>query len=157
VKRVVVLGPGGSGKSTFASSLGASSGLPVVELDTQFWGPDLVAKSPSEWLAAQQALVAPQRWILDGDLGPYDALGIRLGAADTVIVLDFPLWRCAWRAVRRSRQRMDFWRWMLQWRRVYRPALLTAIATDAPHADVFWPRNDKELLLLGRRLAEEAQ
>ena len=37
-------------------------------------------------------------WIFDGDLGPHDVLEPRLGVADTVIILDFSLLRCAWRS-----------------------------------------------------------
>ena len=52
--------------------------------------------------------------------------------ADTIVVLDFSLPRCAWRAFRRSRERADFWLWVLAWRRRSRPALLRAIALHAP-------------------------
>ena len=39
---------------------------------------------------------------MDGDLGPYDVLDVRLQAVDTVVLLDFPLLRSAWRAIRQS-------------------------------------------------------
>ena len=61
-------------------------------------------------------LIQEDGWIMDGDLGPYDAVEVRLRAADTVIFLDFSLVRCAWRALRRSRERADFWLWLLQYR-----------------------------------------
>jgi adenylate kinase family enzyme len=41
VKRVVVLGRGGAGKSTVAVQLGMLTGLPVMELDKHFWSSDL--------------------------------------------------------------------------------------------------------------------
>ena len=47
----------------------------------------------------QQALTSGNEWILDGDWGLNDALEVRLQAADTIILLDFSLTRCAWRAV----------------------------------------------------------
>jgi hypothetical protein len=81
-------------------------------------------------------LAAASRWIMDGDLGSHDAPAARLGRADTVLVLDFSLARCAWRAVRRSRERADFWWWLLTWRRRSRPAVLQADATYAPTADL---------------------
>ena len=98
MKRVVVLGRGGAGKSTVAVQLGMLIGLPVIELDKYFWSSDLTPLPAEQWNALQRKLVSAERWILDGDLGPYDALDVRLQAADTVIVLDFALWRCAWRA-----------------------------------------------------------
>ena len=36
---------------------------------------------------------------MDGDLGPYDVLDVRLQAADTVVFLDFSPARCAWRVL----------------------------------------------------------
>ncbi len=134
--RVVILGPGGSGKSTLAVRLGQITGLPVVELDKVFWRPGLVATPRDQWVEVQQRLVAGDAWIMDGDLGPYDAVEVRLRAADTIIFLDFSLVRCAWRAVRRSRERADFWLWLLRYRRQNRPVLMEAIADHAAKATV---------------------
>jgi adenylate kinase family enzyme len=136
VRRVVVLGRGGAGKSTFAARLGASLGLPVIELDKHFWPPDLTPLPADRWAATQRRLVGADRWILDGDLGPYDVLPVRLQAADTVIVLDFPLWRCAWRALRRSRENLAFWRWLVSYRRRALPVVMAAIAEHAGHAEL---------------------
>jgi len=74
---------------------------------------------------------------MDGDLGPYDVIGVRLRAADTVVFLDFAPLRCAWRAVRRSRERADFWKWLLTYRRSSRPALRRAVAAHAGHLDIY--------------------
>lgn len=134
--RVVVLGRGGAGKSTFAARLGAALDLPVIELDKHFWAPDLTPATEEQWIATQQSLTSGERWILDGDLGPYDVLSLRLLAADTVVVLDFPLWRCAWRALRRSRENLDFWRWLLGYRRRSLPVVMAAIAEHAGHAEL---------------------
>ena len=134
--RVVVLGRGGAGKSTFAARLGAARDLPVIELDKHFWAPDLTPATEDQWVATQRSLTSGERWILDGDLGPYDVLSVRLRAADTVVVLDFPLWRCAWRALRRSRENLDFWRWLLGYRRRSLPVVMAAIAEHAEHAEL---------------------
>jgi adenylate kinase family enzyme len=136
MQRVVILGRGASGKSTLARRLGAIAKLPVVELDKLFWQAGLVATPPDAWAALQQRLAAEERWIMDGDLGPYDVVEIRLRRADTVILLDFSLARCAWRAIRRSPERADFWRWLLGYRRKSRPLLMHAIARHAPAANL---------------------
>jgi adenylate kinase family enzyme len=143
VKRVVVLGPGASGKSTLAALLSCTTGLPLIELDKMFWQPGLVATPPSRWAEVQRELVARSEWIMDGDLGPYDVVEERLRAADTVIVLDVSLVRCIWRAVRRSRERVDFWLWLLRYRATYRPRLIKAIATYASNAEVHVLRNPR--------------
>jgi adenylate kinase family enzyme len=141
MKRVVVLGRGAAGKSTFAAKLGAMTGIPVIELDKIFWKQGLVPSSREEWSEMQRKLVEKPSWILDGDLGPYDAVDVRLRAADTVILLDFPFARCAWRAVRRSREGADFWRWLVLYRRRSRPQLMQAIARYASNADFYVLRN----------------
>jgi adenylate kinase family enzyme len=123
VNRVVVLGRGGAGKSVLAARLGALTGLPVIELDKHFWSSDLTPPPMEQWKALQRNLTSAERWILDGDLGPYDAPDVRLEAADTVVVLNFALWRCAWRAARRSRENLVFWRWLVTYRRRSFPAL----------------------------------
>ena len=106
----------------------------MVELDKIFWRSGLLPTPRDEWIHLQQKLVREEKWIMDGDLGPYDAVEERLPAADTIVLLDFSLPRCAWRALRRSRERSDFWRWVLTWRRRCRPVLMKAIANHAPGA-----------------------
>jgi adenylate kinase family enzyme len=127
MKRVVILGPGASGKSTLARQLGGITGLPVIELDKVFWQPGLVATPRDLWVSKQQTLVQTDAWIMEGDLGRHDAVEVRLRAADAIIFLDFSLTRCALRAIRRSRERPDFWLWQLRYRRRSRPFLMAAI------------------------------
>ena len=145
MKRVVILGRGAAGKSTLARHLGELTKLPVIELDKLFWQPGLVTIGRDQWIAVQQKLARQERWIMDGDLGPYDAVEVRLQAADTIIFLDFSLVRCAWRALRRSRERADFWRWLLAYRRKSRPILMDAIARHAPNAKLHVLRGSKEV------------
>jgi hypothetical protein len=117
----------------------------MVELDKVFWGPGLVTPTRAEWVELQTRLVEKDAWILDGDLGPHDAVEVRLHAADTIVFLDFSLVRCAWRAVRRSRERADFWLWLMRYRRQSRPFLMEAIANHAPDANVYVVCNPEEL------------
>jgi hypothetical protein len=145
MERVVVLGRGAAGKSTFAARLGVATGLPVVELDAHFWLAGLVAISPERWGEIQQVLADGEEWIMEGDLGPYDMLDVRLQAADTVIVLDFGLLRCMWRALRRSRERSDFWWWLVCYRVRWRPRVLDAIDAHALDADVYVLRRPRDV------------
>jgi len=145
MKRVVIIGRGASGKSTLARRLGAITGLPVIEVDKIFWQPGLIATPREQWIVMQEKLVAGDGWIMDGDLGPYDAVEVRLRAADTIIFLDFSLVRCAWRAIRRSGERGDFWRWLLAYPYQSRLILKAAIANQAPNAVVHVFRSPKAL------------
>ena len=133
------------------------TGLPVIELDKAFWRPGLAARPRDEWIKTQQKLVEEERWIVDGDLGPYDAVEVRLRAADTIILLDFSFARCAWRTLRRGRERADFWRWLVAYRWRSRPMLMEAIAKHAPGADVYVMRNPRALTRLVAKLAEMAR
>lgn len=135
MKRVAILGRGGAGKSALAQRLSYALDLPVIELDSIFWQPDL--RPTADWPEIERKLIERDRWIIDGDLGPYDTgLERRLSAADTIVVLDFPLWRCVWQALRRSRETREFWSWVYRYRRDSLPTITEAIATHAPHANV---------------------
>jgi adenylate kinase family enzyme len=151
VKRAVILGRGAAGKSTLALHLADVTGLPLIELDKVFWRPGLVATPRDEWVQVQQGLIEEERWIMDGDLGPYDAVEVRLRAADTIILLDFSLVRCAWRAYRRSHERADFWLWLLKYRRQSRPILMQAIAKQGARAHIHILRNPEAV----RRFVDE--
>ena len=153
MKRILIFGRGGSGKSTVAAKAGEITGLPTVELDKIFWQPGLQPMARELWVKTQQELVKGEGWILDGDLGPYDAMEVRLAAADTIILLDFSLLRCAWRALRRGRERIDFWRWLIAYRRTSLPALMQAFNKFAPHAQLHVIRNPRQL----RRFVAEAE
>src|SRR5919202_6200438 len=131
VQRVVVLGRGAAGKSLLARELGRATNLPVVELDKEFWSADLQPMLLDVWRKRQQTLGEEPRWIMDGDLGPYDDPAPRLRRADTVVVLDMPLWLCTWRAFRRGRERSDFWRSVIRWRRQSRSEVMATIAKHA--------------------------
>jgi len=74
-----------------------------------------------------------------------DALEVRLGAADTAVVLDIALWRCVWRVARRSRERADFWRWVVTWRWRSRPLVMDAISKFAPDVDIYVVRTPGSL------------
>lgn len=94
---------------------------------------------------------------MEGDLGPYDVLESRLRAADTILLLDFSFVRCAWRAIRRSPERADFWRWLLAYRWQSRPILMEAIANHAVNADLHVFRHPAELSRFVADVARESR
>jgi len=100
MKRIVIVGPGGAGKSTFADELGRRTGISVIHLDQHFWKPNWVPTPREEWMDVQVGLLSGDSWIVDGNYG--GTLDVRLSRADTVIVLTLPRWRCTWRALSRS-------------------------------------------------------
>jgi adenylate kinase family enzyme len=99
VQRVAVVGSGGAGKTTFARALGRATQLPVVHLDEHYWHPGWAETPPDEWKLAQSALVAEDRWFIEGNYS--NTFDVRFARADTVIVLAFPRRVCIYRALKR--------------------------------------------------------
>lgn len=100
MKKVVVIGSGGSGKSTFSRQLGEVTGLPVVHLDKLYWHAGWVKTPVDEWQSIVQRELDKPEWIMDGNFGGTRAM--RLAACDTVIFLDLPRWLCMYRIVKRT-------------------------------------------------------
>lgn len=100
MRRVLVIGSGGSGKTTFAKRLATRTGLPLIHLDQLFWSPGWVPTPNAEWDRLIAELAARDSWIMDGNYGR--TLAPRLAAADTVIFLDLPRLVCTWRILKRQ-------------------------------------------------------
>jgi adenylate kinase family enzyme len=100
MRRVVVIGSGGSGKSTFSKDLGRLTGLPVIHLDREYWRAGWKETPKDEWTVKVESLIAAERWILDGNFGGTREL--RMNAADTIIFLDLPTRVCLYRILKRT-------------------------------------------------------
>lgn len=99
MRRVLVIGSGGAGKTTFATRLGALTGLPVTHLDAHFWNPGWIETPREEWARRVADLARPDAWIMDGNYG--GTLDLRIESADTIVFLDIPRLTCLARVVRR--------------------------------------------------------
>jgi adenylate kinase family enzyme len=100
VERILVIGSPGAGKSTLAAAIAARTGLPLLHLDGHYWRAGWIEPDKQDWAAQVEALAAGERWVMDGNYG--GTLPMRLARADTVIWLDFPVWLCLVRIVRRA-------------------------------------------------------
>jgi energy-coupling factor transporter ATP-binding protein EcfA2 len=103
-QRILILGRTGSGKTTLARQLAAALGVPHVELDALYFGPDFSTASLSVLRERTTAAIAGDCWVTDGNKSAVrDLVWPR---ADTVIWLDYPfvvsLWRLGRRAVWRT-------------------------------------------------------
>lgn len=100
MKRILIIGTGGSGKTTLARRVAERTGLPLIHLDTLYWHPGWQPTPLEEWRATIQRLVSQDRWIMDGNYGA--TLDLRLEACDTVVFLDLPRLTCLWRVLKRQ-------------------------------------------------------
>ena len=64
MKRVIIVGCGGAGKSTLARQLGEITGLPVVHLDKIFWLPGWVERDREEFDELLRQEMAKDEWII---------------------------------------------------------------------------------------------
>jgi len=99
MKRIMVLGCCGAGKSTLSKKLAAQLQLPIIHLDQHYWKPNWVESEKAEWEKVVQELAAKENWIMDGNYG--GTIGIRLQRADTIIYLDYSTATCFWRVLKR--------------------------------------------------------
>ena len=100
MRKILVIGSGGAGKSTFSRRLGERLGLEVIHLDTAFWNPGWVATPKDEWARKVEELIARESWVMDGNFS--GTLDVRIAACDTVIFLDLPRTVCLWRVLKRA-------------------------------------------------------
>ena len=91
-KRVLVLGNGGAGKSTFARAMGERISLPVVHLDKLWWLPGWVNRSREEFDALLGCELDKPAWVMDGN---YErTLSWRLCHAEAAVFLDLSAEEC---------------------------------------------------------------
>lgn len=139
MKKIAIIGAGGTGKSTLARELGEILKLPVYHLDTLYWKPGWVSTPTEEWEQVMVNLVSKDKWIIDGNYGK--SIDIRLKKADTVIFLDYPTYISLFRFMKRylkyrgksrpdvapdCEERLDFQfiSWLINYRKNKRPDVL---------------------------------
>ena len=103
-ERIVIVGRTGSGKTTLARNLAEDLGVPHVELDALYFGPNFTTVPVSVLRERTSAAIAGDCWVTDGNKSAVrDLVWPR---ADTIIWLDYPLvvslWRLAGRAIGRA-------------------------------------------------------
>ncbi len=160
MRRVLVIGIPGAGKSTFSRALAERTGLPLIHLDREFWQPGWTMTPLPEWRGKVAELAARDCWIMDGNYG--GSLPLRLPRADAVFWFDYPTLRCLrrvlWRfATARGRVRddmangcaerldLEFLRYVRTFNAKSRPRILSALAEFGEHVSPVVFRRDGEV------------
>lgn len=92
MKKILVIGNSGSGKSTFARKLHQATGLPLLHLDLLWHLPDKTNISREEFDTRLEEILALKEWIIDGNY--QRTLQQRIAACDTIFLLDYPVEVC---------------------------------------------------------------
>lgn len=106
MKKIIVIGCPGAGKSVFSGALRDKLGLPLYHLDMMYWNADKTTVEKSVFLDRLHTVLGKDEWIIDGNYG--STMELRLAACDTVIFLDYPSEVClAGIKARRGKPRDD--------------------------------------------------
>ena len=92
MKKIIVIGCPGSGKSTVSRVLHNRTGIPLYHLDMMFWNADKTTVERGVFLERLSAVMSLDEWIVDGNYG--STMELRLQACDAVFFLDYPLSVC---------------------------------------------------------------
>lgn len=92
MKKIIVIGCPGSGKSTFARKLRDKINLPLFYLDMIWHKPDKTTISEEEFDDKLSKILEKDEWIIDGNYSR--TLEIRMKKCDTVFFLDLPVEEC---------------------------------------------------------------
>lgn len=137
MEKIIVIGPGGAGKSEMSRKLKDILNLPLYHLDNIFWKEDRTHITREEFDQKLNELLIKDKWIIDGDYSrTYE---VRMQKADTIIFLDYPLEVCLKGVESRiGKHREDipwkedifdpeFKQWIINWFKDKRPTVLSLI------------------------------
>ncbi|HKP82989.1 MAG TPA: DNA topology modulation protein [Pyrinomonadaceae bacterium] len=170
MRKVLVIGPGGAGKSTFARQLGEALDIKVNHLDSAYWRSGWSKPSEDEWVQTVTKLVSGDAWILDGNFG--GTLELRLKHCDTIVFLDMSRLLCLGRVFKRrllyrNRSRPDmaegcnekldleFILWIWNYSRRSRPKVIKLLREQGNGKQVVWLRSNREVRKFLRLLATD--
>ena len=165
MRRVLVIGSPGAGKSTLATRLAAALELPVHYLDLHHWKPGWQYRETAEARERVRAIVETPVWVMDGNFA--ESFDLRMPRADTLVWLDYPRSTCVRRILLRSirdhgRQKPDLpegcpekfdasalrfaWKFPAQ----SRPQIVTALERHGGHLNVFRLDGDRAVAQFSR-------
>lgn len=122
MKKVIVIGCPGSGKTTFSIKLNKTTCLPLYHLDAIWHKPDKTHISREEFDQRASEIFETPEWIIDGNYNR--TIETRLRQCDTVFLFDLPTEVC----IQGATERLGKGRYDLPWiEREINPEFLKSI------------------------------
>lgn len=163
MKRILIIGSSGSGKTFLARILGRLLDLPVYHLDAYYWKAGWQTAQPEEWEQILNKLLSQDEWILDGNYG--HTLEKRIFFCDSIIYLKLPRLICLrncllrfWQNKGRTRSDMapgcpekfdlEFCRWIWNFPRDIIPAIEEIIGNWRGRVEIFECSNQRQISAL---------
>ncbi|MBR5313959.1 MAG: adenylate kinase [Clostridia bacterium] len=92
MKKIMIIGCPGSGKTTFAKKLHGKTGIPLYHLDMIWHLPDKTTVSREEFDKRLKKILEKNEWIIDGNYNR--TLELRAQKCDTLFFIDLPVDEC---------------------------------------------------------------
>ena len=99
MKKILVLGCCGAGKSTFSKKIHSILKLDLIHLDSHYHKPNWVEPEKEEWEKVLKQILNRENFIIDGTY--IESLDERIKKSDTIIYLDYSLIKCFFRVIKR--------------------------------------------------------
>ena len=109
MKKVIVIGCPGAGKTTFSEKLSKKTGIPLYYLDAIWHKPDRTHISVEEFGERLAEIYARDEWIIDGNYA--SSIEGRIKECDTVFFFDLPTEVCLEGAIERLGKKRDDMPW----------------------------------------------
>ena len=160
MKKIIVIGLTGSGKTTLSNKIGGMLDIPVHHLDKIFWKEKGGIKQ-DVFLAHQENIMLGDKWIMDGSFPRSKTLEVRIQNADTIIFYHIPLWLNFLRRIKRYKENQKIAKpdlvheknWPLTWKEI---KYALAYPTKEIYSRILPLSKNKNVFIIKNRKDEES-